>query len=316
MERIPVYILTGYLGSGKTTFLNHLMKSHEDERFLIIENEIGAVNIDEKLVVGNDLDLVALSAGCLCCSLNDELLDVLEEVSARRESFDSLVIETTGIADPSTVAAPFFELESVRKVFELKAVACLVDLKNIENWMAETNEAGRQIAAADFLLLNKADTVTTAELEDVQKKLININPSALIQKGEHGVFDTAALLSFQTETEEYYSERIKKIEEQENKTPHGIQTFSLKYNKIDLRSLIKDMMLFLQVNQQNVFRIKAIIAVPDYPRRIVLQSVRSSYSLTDGPLWENEEDRNSHFVFIGRSMNKASVKTMIESHCI
>ena len=145
MNKIPVYIVTGYLGSGKTSFINSWMKNRSDERLFIIENEIGKVNVDEQMVAGKDVELVGLTAGCICCSLNDELLDVLEEISARRDTFDRLVIETTGIADPSSIAAHFIQNDGVAQVFELMSVLTLVDAENVEFWLKEVKDASRQI---------------------------------------------------------------------------------------------------------------------------------------------------------------------------
>ena len=111
----PVHIITGFLGAGKTTFLNHFVKQRLPERILVIENECGATNVDGALVMDGVEEVVELTAGCLCCSLADGLLDILEEAHKRRDQYDRMVIETTGIADPSSIIQVFLENPSCRE---------------------------------------------------------------------------------------------------------------------------------------------------------------------------------------------------------
>ena len=118
-KKIPVHIITGFLGSGKTTFLNHFLKSKNNERIVVIENEIGKINIDGATLVTNTNDIIELTAGCICCSLNDELFDVLEELYVKKDEIDRILIETTGIADPGAIAATFLNHPAVIKDFEL-----------------------------------------------------------------------------------------------------------------------------------------------------------------------------------------------------
>ena len=118
MKMIPVLLVTGFLGSGKTTFFNHFIQSYLPRCVMVIENEVGAVKLDAGLVVSGVEDVIPLTAGCLCCSLHGELRDALEEVSARREEFDLLVIEITGVADPSSIVETFLADWRVKRVFE------------------------------------------------------------------------------------------------------------------------------------------------------------------------------------------------------
>jgi G3E family GTPase len=160
MSREPVHIITGFLGAGKTTFLNHFIKERLPERIFVIENEYGATSIDGALVMEGVEDIVELSAGCLCCSLADELRDVLEEAHQQRDKYDRLVIETTGIADPGSILQVFLENPAVEKAFELQQVICLADANHVNEWLEEAEEALRQISVADVILMNKVDTVS------------------------------------------------------------------------------------------------------------------------------------------------------------
>ena len=113
MKKIAVHIITGFLGSGKTTFLNHLANSVKPERVMVIENECGDVNIDGALIMDDVEDIIELNAGCICCSLAEGLLDVLATISERKSDIDRLVIETTGIADPTSIIQAFLQIPSV-----------------------------------------------------------------------------------------------------------------------------------------------------------------------------------------------------------
>ena len=187
MDRIPVLLITGFLGAGKTTFLNHLIKERSDERLFVIENEVGKINVDCELVMNGEEDIAGLTAGCLCCSLHDELLDVLEEVSFRRQEYDRLVIETTGVADPTSIIQTFLGNRMVERVFDLKQVICLADAAFVEENINSTDEARRQLVSADVVLLNKCDQVSPAEVEQLIQTLNGIHPTATIFKGEQGV---------------------------------------------------------------------------------------------------------------------------------
>ncbi len=154
-NKIPIYIITGFLGSGKTTFLNHFIKSQPTVRILVIENEVGKANIDGALIVQSAVDVKELTAGCLCCDLNEKLYDMLYELAQRRSEYDMLVIETTGIADPSSVAETIWTGGFMDKTYDLKATICVADAHNMEESLEKTEEAIRQLAFANLVLLPK-----------------------------------------------------------------------------------------------------------------------------------------------------------------
>jgi G3E family GTPase len=316
MQRIPVQLITGFLGSGKTTFLNHLIQQRADERLFVIENEVGKVNVDAELVLNGEEDTAGLTAGCLCCSLHDELLDILEEVSARRAEYDRLVIETTGVADPTSIIQTFLGNRGVERVFDLQQVICLVDAPHVEENLEATDEARRQLMSADVVLLNKCDQVPSTKVDQLLKMLRGINPTATAFPGENGVFPINKIF----EVRPFQDEQTTKISSFAPTGTHrhnSITTFTLTFDHpFDLASLANDLVKLVKLYRHQVYRIKGILAVNQTPNRVVIQSVRDSFVLTDGPPWEPDSTRLSHIVFIGKALKREAIEKMFVRHLI
>jgi G3E family GTPase len=312
MQRIPVQLITGFLGAGKTTFLNHFIQERKEERLFVIENEVGKVNVDAELVMSGSEDIAGITAGCLCCSLHDELLDVLEEVSYRRAEYDRLVIETTGVADPSSIIQTFLGNRAVERVFDLEQVICLADAKYIEQNIADTDEARRQLVSADVVLLNKCDQVSEEELETVVQNIKGIHPTATIFIGEQGKFPVADILAVKP----FHDEQTIHIDPTTPSSAHrhhDITTFTLTFDRpFDLRTLAQTLIRLTKVHRHQVYRIKGIIAANQTPTRVVVQSVRDSFVLSDGPPWASEAERISHIVFIGKDVQRQAIEQMLK----
>lgn len=316
MQRIPVQLITGFLGAGKTTFLNHLIKERTNERLFVIENEVGKINVDCALVMNGEEDIAGLTAGCLCCSLHDKLLDVLEEVSQRREEYDRLVIETTGVADPTSIIQTFLGNRMVERVFELQQVICLADAAYILENIDATDEARRQLVSADVVLLNKCDQIAATEVEQIVQTLENIHPTATLFVGQNGIFPIDKIM----EVKPFHDERTNQIA---SEVPNGdhrhndITTFTLTFERpFNLDSLAYDLVKLARLYRHQVYRIKGIIAVDRSPTRVVIQSVRDSFVLTDGPAWEAGAERISHIVFIGKDVKREAIERMIGRHLV
>ena len=316
MQRIPVQLITGFLGAGKTTFLNHFIKQQSNERLFVIENEVGKINVDSELVMNGEEDISGLTAGCLCCSLHDKLLDVLEEVSYRRDEYDRLVIETTGVADPTSIIQTFLGNRMVERVFDLQQVICLADAAYVIENINETDEARRQLVSADVVLLNKCDQISPSEVEKLVQTLKHIHPTATILRGEHGVFPIEKIMAVQP----FHDERTDQIATDAPTGDHrhnDITTFTLTFDRpFNLDSLAYDLAKLARLYRHQVYRIKGIIAVDRTPTRVVIQSVRDSFVLTDGPPWEPESDRISHIVFIGKDVKREAIERMLGRHLI
>lgn len=306
-KKIPVHIITGFLGSGKTTFLNHFIKELLPERILVIENECGATNVDGALVMDGVEEVVELSAGCLCCSLSSGLLDVLEMASERRDEFDRIVIETTGIADPSSILQVFLADPRVARVFDLEQVICLADAGLLEEWLEDTEEALRQVALADVILINKVDMVSLEYLPVVEKLITSINPNAYTFSGMNGIFPVEEIMKVGNVNPQSVEEKLttKEAHHHANHNSHGISTFTLTFeHPFDLNALSLELTRIVNLYRDQVYRVKGILSVFNYPNRVILQSVRTTFTASDGNKWEKYEPRESKLVFIGRGIKK------------
>ena len=161
--RIPVTVLTGFLGAGKTTLVNRILSENHGKRIAVIENEFGEVGVDHELVIGADEEIFETSNGCICCTVRGDLIRILGQLRKRRDRFDSVLIETTGLADPGPVAQTFFIDEELKEHYALDAIVTLVDARHIEQELEHSPIALEQIAFADVILLNKIDLVDAAD---------------------------------------------------------------------------------------------------------------------------------------------------------
>lgn len=312
-DRRPVHLLTGFLGAGKTTVLNQLIRAQQPERLLVIENEVGSVNLDGGLLVEGVHDVLELTAGCLCCSLNEGLIELLAEAHRRRATYDRLLIESTGVADPEGIVQPFWEHPAVARHFDLRNVICVVDCAHVRQWLAETEEARRQISFADVLLLHKTDLVDPAEVEALIALLRGINPFAQLWRGSQGAFPYAELLAVHTQRDAGAVQHTQAVAADHAHHHHDIQTFTLTYQQpFDLSKLRQELSRLLQVNRHQLYRLKGLIDAQRYPVQVILQSVGRSLQLSDGLAWDQPpEARVSKIVVIGKDIQAQAMDRVL-----
>ena len=183
-EKVPVTILTGFLGSGKTTLLNRILSEEHGKRIAVIENEYGEVGIDQALVINADEEIFEMSNGCICCTVRGDLIRVLGNLMKRRDKFDYVLVETTGLADPGPVAQTFFMDEEIQSEFSLDGIVTLVDAAHIDQQLGRSDESTEQIAFADVLVLNKKDLVDDESLDALESRLRDMNRMARVVRTE------------------------------------------------------------------------------------------------------------------------------------
>jgi len=306
--RVPVTLLTGYLGSGKTTLLNHILHTQHGRKIAVIVNEFGEVGIDNKLVVGASEELVEMNNGCICCTVRGDLIRALIELSSRA-SFESVLIETTGLADPAPVAQTFFMAENIRRFFELDAFVTVVDAVNIEQTLIESEEAQEQIAFADIILVNKADLVDRKKLTRVSRLVRKLNAFAKIYHTEHARIDVNRILNV------HAFDLQKKLELdpaflEENFHDHdtSIGTVVIEDPRpVDFDKFRNWMQQLLQRRGADILRMKGIINVHGMENELIFQGVRMLTTATAGRSWNPGEERRSQAIFIGRQLDRAEL---------
>ena len=311
---ILVYCLSP---SGKTTLLNRILKDNtHGMKFAVIENEFGEVGIDEHVLSENvEEEVIEVMNGCICCTVRGDLVEALKKLYKRVESFNGVIIETTGLADPAPVCQTFFVDEDLQKMYRLDAVVTVVDAKHIMARLAEEkpegveNEAVEQVAFADKILLNKIDLVleNPETLGKIEAKLKTINPTAMIQHTKQSnvnpkhilnvqAFDLKRVLDFDPE---FLSEDA---EHQHDETVSSVGVkLEGEVNMLLLESWIQRI---IQDGGADLYRYKGVIAVKGMDRKFVFQGVGMMFSGGFQDMeWKKDEPRESRFVFIGKNLD-------------
>ncbi len=298
----PVTLLTGFLGAGKTTLLNEYLDYRKGVRFAIIENEIGEQGIDGELVMQTEDTFVEMNNGCICCTLNDNFNDILKGLNERREQWDELIIEATGIADPAGIALHFMADPAISGFFKLERIVCLVDSSIIEDQLEDTQEALKQIAFSDILLLNKADQVQAGYLNNLQQMLAEINPMARIMSGYKNHYPLDQISAFIREQPE------EELPAHHLHNEHGhhhsdINALSFTFTEpFDVNALAQRLNVLLLLQQKDVYRAKGIIYDPEEKHKVIVQSVGGSLLFSSGVAWKEREAKTSRMVFIGKKL--------------
>jgi len=316
IKKIPVTIITGFLGSGKTTLLNNLLEKYKNKRFAIIENEFGDINIDRSLISKTEGSTIyELSNGCICCTLNKELGTTLNSLILSYASYDHLIIESTGIADPGDIVQTFLSGKRVQRYYELDSVICVIDALNVLLQLKENEETRKQAALADTILINKSDCIDHQKTELIRKELAAINSSARIYSTTYTNINDYQLL-------EVFAFAPRKLEKEfsaidfskvkpafENGNGHNITSHSFYFKGgFEFSKFSFWMESFLLFNTNRIYRVKGIINLHNNNRKYIVQGVNASLSLSQGSEWDTNEERCSKLVFIGKNLGKEELK--------
>ena len=306
---IPVTVITGYLGSGKTTLLNRILNEEHGKRIAVIVNEFGELSIDGQLVMISDEEIIEINNGCICCTVRGDLIRLINKLLSKQETFDHLVIETTGLADPAPVIQSFFLDELMRSQLMLDAIITVVDTKYIrEHW--GSSEAQEQITFADVILLNKVDLANPPILEELEHKIRRMNAIAKIYPTQHcqvsldtvlgiGAFDLRNALSidprFLEEDAHDHDESISSV---------AIQAAGV----VDGDKINRWLYQLVQDRGSDIFRMKGILNMDYEDRRFVFQGVHMTLDGRPGQPWRPGEGRQNELVFIGRDLNEFELR--------
>lgn len=339
-KRIPVTIITGFLGSGKTTLINRILSESHGLKIAVIENEFGEESIDDALLVDSADSIFKMSNGCLCCTINADLVATLLSLLERRDEFDHVVIETTGIANPAPVVQTFLTNDEISAEYEVDSVITLVDALHIGQHI-EKKECVQQVALADLICLNKIDLVEEGELAGTIGLIRGINSLAKIEQVERSaldiaeIFDRGAFSASTLEVEEEHSDTCDIDHDHgdcdhdhgECDHDHGHSHLAHEHHSSSCESVAfrsKGELDPTKFNEwfgklllekgDSIYRAKGILRVTGKDKAMVVQAVHRIVEVTEADI-ATDDDFESRFVVIGEDLDKDLLRDGFES-CI
>jgi len=319
---IPVSVITGFLGSGKTTLVNRLLKRPEMNRVAVVVNELGEIGVDNDLVEVSSEQMMLLNNGCLCCVLRGDLQETLRDLFLKRRTgevidFDRVVIETTGLADPAPVMQTLITDTLLLEQYRLDCVVTLVDAVNAPGQLAQFTEPVKQIALADRLVVTKADLVSPAQLDRLTERLNAINPRAPVRVARHGEIELAFLIDVGLRRTRARLEDIERWlgdagvhghDEDGHRHDANVKSFVLRFEKpMPWAAFAQCMEVLTALRGPDLLRVKGLVNVEGKPGPMVVQGVQH---LFHPPLelasWPGD-DHSTRLVFITRGITRESV---------
>eukprot|EP00443_Scrippsiella_acuminata_P016526 CAMPEP_0115176838 /NCGR_PEP_ID=MMETSP0270-20121206/5074_1 /TAXON_ID=71861 /ORGANISM="Scrippsiella trochoidea, Strain CCMP3099" /LENGTH=473 /DNA_ID=CAMNT_0002589747 /DNA_START=132 /DNA_END=1554 /DNA_ORIENTATION=- len=321
--KVPVTVITGFLGSGKTTLLNRILREQHGKRIAVIENEFGEVGIDSDLVEQAERTtetVVEMNNGCICCTLRGDFIEgmkkVLTDVRARGSRLDSVLIETTGMADPSPIASTFFLDQYMRENYRLDSILGVCDAKHLLSQLEAVrekscvNEASEQVAFSDRLLLTKTDLCTELEIGSVLQRLKNVNPFAKVLPMNLKDLETPVPVEELCDVRAFSLDKALEFDSTflDDQDDHvhdpSIQAFGVKLqgalNQARLNTFFTEV---LKRYPKEMYRMKGILDVKGIEERYIFHAVNCHFGGMPQGAWSPEGPRESRAVFIGRGID-------------
>ncbi|WP_328875525.1 GTP-binding protein [Streptomyces sp. NBC_00287] len=314
--RVPVTVLTGFLGSGKTTLLNRILTENHGLRIAVIENEFGEVGIDDALVLDAEEEIFEMNNGCICCTVRGDLIRILAALMRRREKFDHILIETTGLADPAPVAQTFFMDDEIASQLRLDAIVPLVDAAHVLPHLDEVkpegveNEAVEQIAFADRIVLNKTDLADDSTLTEIEARIRSINAPVQILRARHARIDLQQVLDVGAfDLQRVLADDPSLLTDTEHQHDTTVTSFGIELEgELDEKRLNAWLGTLLRIKGVGIFRSKGILALAGEPKQYVFQGVHMLLDGTLGREWRDSEPRGNKLVFIGRDLDREALE--------
>lgn len=302
---INIYVITGFLGSGKTTFLNHFLK-YRSGSSIVIENEFGKVNIDAALITEKIDDVVELTNGCMCCSLDNELIEVLARIMKKENKPDHVFIETTGIADTGNIIG-MIKSPEIKKYFNFKASICIVDAENVEDRLSETPETAKQIAVSDVLVVNKLSSVAPHYFPHIESVLKQINPFGKILRSFDGSIDFGGLDMMLANHEFQMPSGAATTA---SHTAHKINTVYFEtYDSFNFGELKYALHVNFMLYPHQLFRLKGFVNISPDRIRYLVQSTGKHMVFT--PVANTGNAAKSELVFIGLQLKSETITRIL-----
>ena len=320
--RIPVTVLTGFLGAGKTTLLNRLLSDLSGRQFAVIVNEFGDIGIDGDLIETGDEELIELNSGCICCVVRGDLIRTMRSLLTEKPGLDGIIIETTGLANPSPVIQTMVIDQVIGTQCRLDSVLCVVDAVHILDQLKQNEDAADQVAFSDHIVLNKIDDAT-ALIADIESQLRQINPFAPITHANRTDVPASIVLNRHSfDLERVETQLPPDIEDHSHTHDHnrddhinrsGITSVSLTCDTpLDADRLEEWLQELLSRRGNDILRTKGVISIDDNDRKLVLQAVNMMIEGDFGGEW-GSESRQSRLVFIGRNLVSDELRDGFES---
>ena len=315
--RVPVTVLTGFLGSGKTTLLNYILTEKHGERIAVIENEFGEIGIDDALVIDAEEEIFEMNNGCICCTVRGDLIRILGNLMRRRDKFDHILVETTGLADPAPVAQTFFVDDEISAQLRLDAIVTMVDAKHIvqhlddEKTEGTENEAVEQIAFADRIIINKTDLVTAEELDNIVKRVRAINSVVDITYATNAKVDLDSILNVGAfDLSRVLEQEPQFLDDTEHQHDLTVTSVGIEIEgTFDADKLNGWLSNLLRTKGVDIFRSKGIVSIDGNDKRFVFQGVHMLLHGEHDRAWPADEPRLNRAVFIGRNLDRAALES-------